>query len=169
MTTKQNAKRESVLLYPRHLLVHPLYEEKLSSDSPLWNELTTNLLACVKKYKYPFKALSKELFWNLCSMLDLHLSQFKALTYKHGLALSEPKMKIGLDEVDFLELHIKQGFIIPQPHIAENSKHIAPAWGWVWKLWAILPLLYVLTWPVMGQLNSSSYSSSFLRFYCGNS
>ena len=49
-----------------------------------------------------------------------HLSQFKALTYKHRLALSEPKMKIGLDEIDFLGLHIKQGFIIPQPHIAEK-------------------------------------------------
>ena len=29
-------------------------------------------------------------------------------------------MKIGLDEVDFLRLHIKQGFIIPHPHIAEK-------------------------------------------------
>lgn len=37
-------------------------EEKLSSDNTLWNEFTTNLLACIKKYKYPFKALSKEFF-----------------------------------------------------------------------------------------------------------
>ena len=29
-------------------------------------------------------------------------------------------MKIGLDEVDFLGLHIRQGFIIPQPHITEK-------------------------------------------------
>lgn len=49
-----------------------------------------------------------------------HLSEFKALTFRHGLALSESKMKIGLDEVDFLGLHIKQGFIIPQSHITEK-------------------------------------------------
>ena len=29
-------------------------------------------------------------------------------------------MKIGLKEVDFLGLHIKQGYIIPQPHITEK-------------------------------------------------
>ena len=29
-------------------------------------------------------------------------------------------MKIGLEEVDFLGLHIKHGYIIPQPHIIEK-------------------------------------------------
>lgn len=41
-----------------------------------------------------------------------HLSIFKELTYRHGLALTESKMKIGLDEIDFLGLHIKDGHII---------------------------------------------------------
>lgn len=49
-----------------------------------------------------------------------HMSKFKELTYKHRLALSESKMKIGLEEVDFLGLHIKQEYIIHQPHIAEK-------------------------------------------------
>lgn len=30
-----------------------------------------------------------------------HLQQFKRLTYKHSLALSEFKMKIGLKEIEF--------------------------------------------------------------------
>ena len=49
-----------------------------------------------------------------------HLSKFNALTYKHRLTFSESKMKIGLEEVDFLGLHIKHGYIIPQPHISEK-------------------------------------------------
>lgn len=49
-----------------------------------------------------------------------HISKFKELTYRHRLALSESKMKIGLEAVDFLGLHIKQEYIIPQPHIVEK-------------------------------------------------
>lgn len=36
-----------------------------------------------------------------------YLSKFKELTYRHGLALFESKIKIRLDEIDFLELRIK--------------------------------------------------------------
>lgn len=46
--------------------------------------------------------------------------KFKDLTYKHGLTLSESKIKIRLEEIDFLGLHIKEGHIILQPHIAEK-------------------------------------------------
>lgn len=46
-----------------------------------------------------------------------HLSKFKALIYKYGLALLESNMKIGLEKVDFWGLHIKHGYVIPQPHI----------------------------------------------------
>lgn len=49
-----------------------------------------------------------------------YLMKFKDLTYKHDLALSESKMKIRLEEIDFLGLYIKEGHIIPQPHIAEK-------------------------------------------------
>lgn len=49
-----------------------------------------------------------------------HLLKFKELTYKHGLALSESKMKIGLEEIIFLALHIKDEHIILQSHIAKK-------------------------------------------------
>lgn len=49
-----------------------------------------------------------------------HLSRFKELTYRHGLALFKSKSKIRLYEIDFLGLHIKNGHIIPQLHIAEK-------------------------------------------------
>lgn len=49
-----------------------------------------------------------------------HLLKFKELTYKHGLALSESKMKIGLEEIIFLALHIKDEHIILQPHSAKK-------------------------------------------------
>lgn len=39
-----------------------------------------------------------------------HLLRFKELTYKHDFTLSESKMKIRLDEIDFLGLHIKNFF-----------------------------------------------------------
>lgn len=48
-----------------------------------------------------------------------HLSKFKELTYNHGL--SESKMKIRLEEIDFLWLHIKDIHIIPQLHIAKKK------------------------------------------------
>ena len=60
------------------------------------------------------------IFSNSEEEYDKYLYQFKTLTYKHELALSESKMKIGLNKVDFLGLHIKQGYIIPQSHIAEK-------------------------------------------------
>lgn len=49
-----------------------------------------------------------------------HLMKFKDLTYTHCLALSESKIKIRLEEIDFLRLHIKDGHIILQPHIVEK-------------------------------------------------
>lgn len=49
-----------------------------------------------------------------------HLLKFKQLKYKHGLTLSKSKMKISLEEINFLGLHIKYRHIIPQSYVIEK-------------------------------------------------
>ncbi|KAG8477722.1 hypothetical protein CXB51_027570 [Gossypium anomalum] len=50
----------------------------------------------------------------------LLLQQFHSLVVKHGIMLSEKKMKINKSEINFLGMDIKDGRYQPQPHIAQE-------------------------------------------------
>lgn len=113
-----------------------------------WNVMPFELKNAPSEFQYrmdeEYKRISKfylvyidyaQIFNNSEEEHAQHLSRFKELTYKHAFTLSESKMKIGLDEIEFLGHHIKNFFgtshqdrhIIPQPHIAEKypSFHIS--------------------------------------------
>ncbi|KAK8562834.1 hypothetical protein V6N12_010900 [Hibiscus sabdariffa] len=48
------------------------------------------------------------------------LNQFKQLVLHYGIMLSERKMKIAQQEIEFLGMHLKEGKYHPGPHIAEE-------------------------------------------------
>jgi len=49
----------------------------------------------------------------------MHLEKFYEMVYRHGLVLfdSDKKFQIGKVKIDFLELHIEQGYIGLQSHV----------------------------------------------------
>ena len=46
-----------------------------------------------------------------------HLQKFYELVYKHGLVLSEPKMEIGKNKIEFLGFIIQKGQVVLQDHV----------------------------------------------------
>lgn len=97
------------------------------NDMPFWlkNALLEFQHKMNKVYKpisefYPVYINDALIFSNSKKERVEHLMEFKDLTYKHGLALFESKIKIRLEEIGFLRLHIKEGHIILQPHIVEK-------------------------------------------------
>ena len=50
-----------------------------------------------------------------------HLQMFYDLVFKHGLALSQNKMEIGKNEMEFLGFNIQRGQVILQKHVLTPS------------------------------------------------
>ena len=52
-----------------------------------------------------------------------HLDLFYDLVYKHGLVLSQSKMEITKNEIDFLGFSIQKGQVILQKHVLNVFSH----------------------------------------------
>ena len=54
-----------------------------------------------------------------------HLQMFYELVFKHGLVLSENKMEIGKNEMEFIGFKIQRGQVVLQKHVLSVFNHFS--------------------------------------------